>query len=103
MSVTEEVLSDPTVSVSITLVHYDGTETPTRGRYARLPQSEAQLVGAFSTSGPCAWVPTPANASGVSHLIFEGRAWRVLDEEIVGDVHVAWMGASTRYQLVEPQ
>ena len=100
---TEEILGDPAVSAPMDLVHHDGTVTSTRGRFAWLPQSEEQLRGAFSTSGPCAWVPTPANASGVSHLIFEGRAWRVLDEEVVGHVYVAWMGASTRYQLVEPQ
>ena len=80
----------------LTLVHYGGTRTVTRGTFARLEQTEGELGSAFSRSGLNAWVSTPANTDEVEFVVVDGTTYRALDEERV-------LGAfdTTRFQLVE--
>ena len=65
----------------ITLVHYGGARTVTRGTFAKLAQSEGQLQGTFSESGYNAWVPSPANAREVEFVEVGDTTYRALDEE----------------------
>ena len=102
MTVIEEVLNDPELSVPVTLHHYDDTVTRTRGVFRALPQSPAQLMGSFSKSGPNVWVPTPENKERVQNVIVNGVTWRALDTEQVGNAGAAWLGTSTRYMLIGP-
>ena len=102
MTVIEEVLSDPELSVPVTLWHVDDTATRTRGVFRRLAQSAAQLMGSFSKSGPNVWVSTPANESPVQNVTVNGGTFRVLDSEQVGNAGASWIGTSTRYQLIDP-
>ena len=88
----------------ITVLHYDGTQTPTRGTVARLEQTEGELDGEFSPSGANAWIPTPANIDRAEYLEETNpktdvtTRWRVLDtENLDGPFFVV-----TRYQLVQP-
>ena len=99
VTVVEEVLTCPELSVPVELVHYDQTRTRTRGKYRKLGETPAQLQGPFSKSGPNVWVPTPKNTAEVSHVVVNGATWRALDSEQVG-VSAAWVGTSTRYQLI---
>ena len=100
MTVIEEVLTCPELSVPVELIHYDDTRTQTRGKYRKLRETPAQLEGSFSKSGPNVWVPTPKNTAEVSHAVVNGATWRVLDSEQVGNAGAAWVGTSTRYQLI---
>ena len=102
VSVTEQVLTDPALSTPVVLHHYDGTRTPTRGRFRVLPQTPGELRGAFSRSGPNVWVSSPENSSEVELVEVAGRTWRALDAEEVGLPFDPMIGASTRYQLVGP-
>ena len=99
MTVTAEVLTDPELSVPVTLHHYGNTVTQTRGVYRKLPESPAQLMGSFSKSGPNVWVASPENEARVEYVTVGGAKRHVLDAEMVGNL-VAWIGTSTRYQLV---
>ena len=101
MTVIEEVLTDPELSAPVTLHHYGGAVTETRGVYRKLPESPAHLMGSFSKSGPNVWVPTPENAAPVERVTVNGSKWRAFDAEQVGSL-AAWVGTSTRYQLVHP-
>ena len=65
----------------VTLVHYAGARTETRGTFAELDETAAELMGAFSESGPNCWVPTPANRTEVEFVIIDGVTWRALDQE----------------------
>ena len=88
---------------TMTLVHYGGARTVTRGTFAKLPQSEGELRGAFSESGYNVWVPTPSNITEVEFVIVNGVTWRALDEERILSAFTDPMLQydTTRYQLVE--
>ena len=88
----------------ITVLHHDGTQTPTRGTVVRLPQSEGELDGDFSPSGANAWIPTPINTNRAEFLDETNpetsvtTRWRVLDTENEdGPFFIV-----TRYELVQP-
>lgn len=86
----------------ITLVHYGGARTETRGTFARLEQTEEELRKAFSESGFNAWTPTPANTDEVEFLVIDGTTYRALDEERILSAFTDPMLQydTTRYQLV---
>ena len=96
---------DFALSVPLTLIHYGGSETATRGVIARLPQSEGQLSGAFSESARNAYVSTPTNRTRVRTVRAadaEGTThdWFVLDSEImIGALFGSLDQSTTRYML----
>ena len=103
-------LVDEDLSVPIVLIHYDGSETSTRGTVARYAQSEGQLDGAFSRSARNAFVPSPASDVAVSHVRVTdpgtgvAAVYRALDAEpLAGALWAtgALLGETTRYQLLE--
>ena len=57
-----EVLSETgplALSIPVTLEHYGGTTTATRGALARMGQTEGELESQFSDSDWCCWCPEP--------------------------------------------
>ena len=93
-------------STPMTLIHYGGRVTDTRGILARLKQSEGQLEGVFSESAWQAYTPTPADSAEVQYVRVpdptggETREWFVIDRErISGAVYGSIDTATTRYML----
>ena len=86
----------------ITLRHYGGAQTATRGVFAELEQTEGELRGAFSESKFNAWVPTPAIADRVAMVEVEGVTYRALDEERILSAFTdpLLQHDTTRYELV---
>ena len=102
------VLEGSEFSVPITLHHYGGAETVTRGIFTRLPYSKGQFEGAFSESGGNAWVSTPATRTEVEWVDVTNPAtdvvtrYRALDEQRVRGPQLGSAPTeSTRYQLIE--
>ena len=85
-------ITDPDLSIPITLLRYDGTLTATRGIVSVLPQTAGQLngaEGAFSESGRNAYTETVADPGGVAQVraadpaTGQTETWHVLDREAV--------------------
>ena len=95
---------DFALSIPVTLTHYGGAASTTRGVLGRLAQSPGQLEGSYSDSDWCCWCDPPANAARVEYLTANDTRWRVLDTE---DEQGAVMGSvgygSVRYMLVHPE
>ncbi len=71
------------ISEPVTLVEFGGNRIASRGVWATLPQSAAQLEGSFSDSGATARVlyrTTPGD-SRLEFMEVEGERWRVLHAE----------------------
>lgn len=93
------------LSVPVTLEHYGGAVTETRGALARMGQSESELEkSAFSDSDWCCWCPEPANRETVEYLEANDARWRVLDTDTLGGGIGTDSGRRTvRYMLIHEQ
>ena len=97
-----EVLEDADMSVPITLLHDDGSESVTRGIVGRFPLIVGDLDAPSKLS---AWVSSPANEA----LVFEARVTRrdgasdvytVMETEPTeGALYGDLMSATTEYAL----
>ena len=91
------------LSHPVTLIDYEGARTDGRAVGADLAQSPAQLKGAYSDSGRCAWI-IARRGLDVAYVEARGKRWRVLDQE---DRSTALQGAGDqrtyRLQLVEAE
>ena len=85
--------------VDIVLVHHGGGRTEARGIVARLPQSPAEVLSAYSDSGLCAWAPTPSRPDGVEfvEIVKTGARHRVIHAELLRSP----VNDLTRYMLQE--
>ena len=92
---------DFALSIPVTLEHYGGAVSETRGALGRLGQSPGQLEGSFSDSDWCCWCEPPESAARVEYLTAKGIRWRVLDTEDEVGAEFASVGyGSVRYMLV---
>ena len=92
---------DFALSIPVTLTHYGGAVSTTRGVLGRLPQSPGQLEGSFSDSDWCCWCEPPANTERVEYLTANSIRWRVLDtEDEVGAAFASVNHGSIRYMLI---
>ena len=99
MSLYTDVFSDPDMGEPVTLHHFDGTVTETRGAAAWLPSTPGDVMASFSESGRMVWTPAPANRSGVSHVTVGGERRRCIDAQEIGVVSDPDVGLSLRCQL----
>ena len=101
---TNEVLEETgrlALSIPVTLEHYGGAVTATRGALARMGQSESELESDFSDSDWCCWCPEPANAAKVEHLVADSMRWFVLHTDWLGGAIGTSAGRRTvRYMLI---
>ena len=92
---------DFALSIPVTLTHYGGAVSTTRGVLGRLPQSPGQLEGSYSDSDWCCWCEPPANTERVEYLTANSIRWRVLDtEDEVGAAFASVNHGSIRYMLI---
>lgn len=91
-------------SQPLTLVHFGGARTSTRGLFRRLSQSESQLAGAFSESAFNVYVPTPADDTEVQYVVVNpGEAGEAIYRKHDAERVIGWPGVrdTTRYELAE--
>ena len=95
---------DFALSIPVTLQHYGGAVSTTRGVLGRLPQSPGQLEGSYSDSDWCCWCNPPANTERVEYLTANSIRWRVLDtEDEVGAAFASVNFGSIRYMLIHAE
>ena len=95
---------DFALSIAVTLTHFDGTVSTTRGVLGRLPQSPGQLEGSFSDSAWCCWCEPSSNSAKVEYLTANSIRWRVLDAEQEQGAAMASVGyGSVRYMLIHQE
>ena len=95
---------DFALSIPVTLTHYGGAVSETRGVLGRLAQSPGQLEGSFSDSDWCCWCEPPANTARVEYLTANSIRWRVLDTEPELGAAFSVVGfGSVRYQLIHAE
>ena len=89
------------LSIPVTLEHYGGAVSVTRGVLGRLGQSPGQLEGSYSDSDWCCWCEPPASSARVEYLTANSIRWRVLDTEDEAGAAFASVGyGSIRYMLI---
>ena len=94
-------VGDFALSIAVTLTHFGGAVSQTRGVLGRLAQSPGQLDGSYSDSDWCCWCEAPANTARVEYLTADSIRWRVLDtEDEVGAAMGSLGYGSVRYMLV---
>ena len=92
------------LSIPVSLHHYGGAVTETRGALARMGQSESELETDFSDSDWCCWCSEPANATRVEYLEANAIRWRVLHTDPLGGGIGASVNRRTvRYMLIHEQ
>ena len=95
---------DFALSIPVTLTHYGGAVSTTRGVIGRLPQSPGQLEGSYSDSDWCCWCEPPSNTAQVEYLTANSIRWRVLDTEQEEGAAMASVGyGSIRYMLIHQE
>lgn len=96
------VLSDPDLSVPITLVHENGSETATRGVVGRRPAGATGFEGSFDDTGLTAWTPPPASRSPVASVRVADTEYETLEsDETMGAVFASGAFGSARFLLRE--
>ena len=92
------------LSIPVTLEHYGGAVSETRGVLGRLGQSAGQLEGSFSDSDWCCWCEPPVSTTRVEYLTVGTTRWRVLDrEDEIGAARASVGYGSIRYQLINQE
>ena len=95
---------DFALSIPVTLTHYGGAVSTTRGVLSRMAQSPGELMGSFSDSAWCCWCEPPANTERVEYLMANSIRWRVLDTEDEQAAAMASVGyGSIRYMLIHQE
>ena len=95
---------DFALSIPVTLEHYGGDVSQTRGTIGRLSQAPGQLEGGYSDSDWCCWCEPPSNTARVEFLTANSIRWRVLDtEDEVGAAFASVGYGSIRYMLVNQE
>ena len=95
---------DFALSIPVTLTHYGGAVSSTRGTLAQMAQSPGQLEGSFSDSGWCCWCEPPANTTRVEYLMANSIRWRVLHDENEAGASFSSVGyGSIRYMLINQE
>ena len=72
------VLTDPDMSAPITLEHFDGTKSETRGRVSRLDETAADVMAEFTGAGAQAWVAGRFEPEEIEFVIVNGHRYRAL-------------------------
>ena len=72
------VYEDPDLSVPITLRHYDGTVSETRGVVSTLDESASTLTAEFTGAGAQAWVSGRYEPDEIEFVTANGRTHRAL-------------------------
>lgn len=89
-------------SEDLILQLFGGGTHEARGVVARLPQTGAQVTGAFSKSGWQAWIPTPARHDEIEAVTMaSGETRRVIFQEIIGGPYSPSGRSTLRLSLAE--
>ena len=91
------VLTDPDFSAAITLEHFDGTESETRGRVSRLDESAADVRAEFTGDGTQAWVAGRYEPDEIEFVIVNGHRYRAVGGAPLGGGEFS----STRLALID--
>ena len=72
------VLTDPDLSVPVSLLHYDGTVSETRGVLSTLDETAGTVMAEFTGAGAQAWVSGRYEPEAIEFVVANGRRHRAL-------------------------